>query len=124
MHTQELGLKFDPNDQITGFSYSFTKILTVFLEGHIKNETLCEDQFDDKYIRDYPDRHTSFRPEVNSAISYLTEQLNAGYTVSSLEEICKLVQHSRKFLEIFETPEASKLDLDKHRMTEGWTPER
>ncbi|MBI4155632.1 MAG: hypothetical protein HY507_00155 [Candidatus Zambryskibacteria bacterium] len=98
----EQKLRLVCNDQITGFSYSFSKALLEFLEKRCREESLYISEKKEKRARE--DLHNGIYPllpVVQTAIIYLSSQMNSS-APSSFAEISNLLDQTKAFLAIFE----------------------
>lgn len=88
-------------DQIVGFSYSFSKALTEFLGERINTQSLYKNSGAEKSAREQP-KSTYFppHPEVSTAIHYLAAQMNSPEG-DSFDDISELVSRAERFLAIF-----------------------
>jgi hypothetical protein len=103
MLKQKLSLSL-VQDQITGFSYSFVKTLTEFLQRRLETDTIFVEDHK-RWAKDHPDqscRSSTVEPEVLTAMRYLHDQIRGNGYDESLNGVCDLVDHAEKFLAIFE----------------------
>jgi len=98
MEKLSLNLKLVQGDQITGFSYSFAKALTLKLKNLFKNGKVFEEGRNDE-----SEFTRSFTPIAETVIVHLTDQLKMSSEVEhKTKGIVKLIALAEEFLAVFE----------------------